>query len=183
MNGDFIILNRKFENWEWSSSPNMVAVFIRCLLKANYKDLRFQGHEVPRGSFVLSQESFAKECGLSRQQLRTCLKKLEETGEITRKSTSKFTIISVCNYCKYQDYQPTDNQQVTTRETKEQEIIIYSPPPQGINARPRVRVRTKNYTRRNAGLKIRNTARTKSPNVFPKKRKSSDLKKKRKGSF
>lgn len=113
MNGDFIILNRKFENWEWSSSPNMVAVFIRCLLKANYKDLRFQGHEVPRGSFVLSQESFAKECGLSRQQLRTCLKKLEETGEITRKSTSKFTIISVCNYCKYQDYQPTDNQRAT----------------------------------------------------------------------
>lgn len=131
MISDFIVLHRKFMNWEWASSPNMVTVFLHCLLKANYKDGRFQGVEVPRGTFVMSQEGFSSECGLTRQQLRTALKKLESTGEISQKTTSRFTLITVCNYCKYQDYQPADNQQITneqpadnqqitTRETKKQ---------------------------------------------------------------
>lgn len=134
MNSNFIVLNRKFMNWEWRASPNVVSVFLHCLLSANYKDTRFQGYAIPRGSFVISQENFAQKCGLTRQQIRTCLKKLERTGEISIKSTNKFTMITVCNYCKYQDYQPTDNQQITNnqptdnqqitiRETKKQEYI------------------------------------------------------------
>lgn len=136
----FVKIDRRFNEWEWASSPNMVSVFIHCLIEANYKDKRFQGIEVPRGSFVMCQERFASECGLSRQQLRTCLKKLEETGEITQKSTNRFTVVSVCNYCKYQDYQPTDNQQITneqptdnqqitTRERKEEGKNILLLPP------------------------------------------------------
>lgn len=136
----FVKIDRRFNEWEWASSPNMVSVFIHCLIEANYKDKRFQGIEVPRGSFVMSLDNFAKRCGITVQQLRTCLKKLEETGEIIKKSTNKFTVISVCNYCKYQDEQQTDNKQITneqqtdnkqitTRERKEEGKNILLLPP------------------------------------------------------
>lgn len=127
----FIKIDRRFNEWEWASSPKMVSVFVHCLIEANYKDKRFQGIEVPRGSFVMSLDNFSKQCGITVQQLRTCLKKLEETGEIIKKSTNRFTVISVCNYCKYQDDQQTDNKRatndqqtdnkrITTRERKEE---------------------------------------------------------------
>ena len=136
----FVKIDRRFNEWEWASSPNMVSVFIHCLIEANYKDKRFQGIEVPRGSFVMSLEGFSKKCGVTIKQLRTCLEKLEKTGEITKKSTNRFTVISVCNYCKYQDEGQTDDKQRAnegqtddkqraTRERKEEGKNILLLPP------------------------------------------------------
>jgi hypothetical protein len=46
--------------------------------------------------------------------------RLEKTGEISRKSTNKYSIITICKYEDYQTYQPTDqpatNQQSTSNQ-------------------------------------------------------------------
>ena len=52
--GGHIKIDRRILEWEWYSDINTCRLFIHLLLKANWKDGRFQGTEVPRGSLVTS---------------------------------------------------------------------------------------------------------------------------------
>lgn len=90
------------------------------------------GETIPRGSFVTSLDSLGKELGLSVQEIRTALKHLISTGELTSKSTNKYRIITVVNYEMYQQVnkQPnsplTGNQQATNNQlTTIEEYIEY----------------------------------------------------------
>jgi DNA-binding transcriptional regulator YhcF (GntR family) len=108
--GGHIKIDRRILEWEWYSDINTCRLFIHLLLKANWKDGRFQGTEVPRGSLVTSYNSLAKQTGLSVQNVRTAIKHLILTGEITSKQQAKFTVITVKNYDKYQlDNRVTNN--------------------------------------------------------------------------
>ena len=108
--GGHIKIDRKILEWEWYSDINTCRLFIHLLLKANWKDGRFQGTEVPRGSLVTSYSSLAKQTGLSVQNVRTAIKHLILTGEITSNQQAKFTVITVKNYDKYQmDNRVTNN--------------------------------------------------------------------------
>lgn len=135
MNEKWIKIHNKLLNWEWYTDVNTKAVFIHCILKANWKDCSYQGVEVPRGSFVTGRKKLAKELGLSEQEIRTAIKHLISTNEITIKATNKFTIISIKNYDMYQqnnqelnqqstNNQPTTNQQLTTIEEYKNNRII-----------------------------------------------------------
>lgn len=132
MNGKWIKIFTKFLNWEWYKEQNTKALFIHCLLKANWKDEKFEGNIIPRGSFVTSLDSLNKELGLSVQEIRTALKHLISTNELTSKSTNKYRIITVVNYELYQQYnkqlnnQLTGNQQSTNNQlTTIEEYIEY----------------------------------------------------------
>lgn len=59
--------------------------------------------DVDRGQLARSQYSLAKKWRWSRQNIRTFLKLLESQNMITLKSNPHTTIITICNYCKYQD--------------------------------------------------------------------------------
>ena len=111
----FIKLQRKMLDWEWYTDNNTKVVFLHCLLKANWKDGRFRGYKVPRGSFVSGRKVLAEELGLSDRQVRTALLHLKATNEVTIKSTSKFSIITVVNYDKYQTTDQQNDQQVTSK--------------------------------------------------------------------
>lgn len=54
MAGRFIKLYDKILQWEWFGHPNTVCLFIYLLLKANYKDTRFQGKVIQRGQLLTS---------------------------------------------------------------------------------------------------------------------------------
>lgn len=110
MSEGWIKLNGKILKWEWWDDPVTAHLFVHLLLKANWKDGRWRGIDVPRGSFITSTEKLANETGLSIQQIRTALKKLEETGEVNKQTTSRFTHIFVQNYCLYQDEQQANQQ-------------------------------------------------------------------------
>lgn len=133
MDEGYILLYRKMLNWEWMSDANTLAVFIYCLLRANWKDGKFQGTEVHRGEFVTSIASLAAELGLSVQNIRTSLRHLESTGEITSKSHAKYRIIAISHYDDYQcpnkvannqltSFQQATNKQLTTIEESNKEI-------------------------------------------------------------
>ena len=120
MNETYIKLYRKFADWEWYKKNNEKALFLHCLIKANYQDGRFQGYEVPKGSFITSEQHLIDETGMSRQVIRTALKNLEKSQEITRKTTNKFTLISVVNWEQYQGGIDEDNQQIKHQLTNNQ---------------------------------------------------------------
>ena len=143
MNDDgFIKIHRRLLKWEWYKDTNTKVLFLHCLLKANWKDGRFQGIEVPRGSFVtslstLSEELSSKEQTFTVQNVRTSLKHLTLTGELTSKSYSKYRIITVNKYNEYQvanivpnkqltNSQQATNKQLTTIEEKKEKKEIYN---------------------------------------------------------
>ena len=112
----YLILYRSFLTWEWYSTPVVKDVFLHCLFKANYKDQNWKGQIIKKGQFVTSLEHLSKELGLSVQQIRTSLIKLEKTQNITRTSTSRNTIITVVNWHKFRIPKQTNNKQITNNQ-------------------------------------------------------------------
>lgn len=105
-------------DWEWYRNVNTCHLFVYCIFAANWRDGRFEGVEVPRGSFVTSYARLSEATGLSIQNVRTALKHLKITGELTVNQHSKFSVITVKNYSLYQisNSQLTGDQQATNRQ-------------------------------------------------------------------
>ena len=102
MQRGYIKLWRCLADWEWYRHPNMVHLFVHLICKANHRDGKWQGIEIKRGQLVTGRQTLCRETGLSPQVIRTCINRLKSTSEITIKSTSKYSIITVCNYNVYQ---------------------------------------------------------------------------------
>lgn len=113
---EFIKLNRKILEWEWFSDTCTRDVFIYCLLKANWKSGSWHGIEYDRGEFITSLPSISNDLGFSTMNVRTALKHLKSTGEITDKTYNKFRIISIKNYDKYQSDNRQTNRQLTGKQ-------------------------------------------------------------------
>lgn len=99
----YIKLSRSIMKWEWYKNQNTKALFLHCVLKANFAPQRFEGVEIKRGEFVTSLSSLSKETGLTISELRTAMEHLVLTGELARRKVSKFTVITVLSYDLYQD--------------------------------------------------------------------------------
>ena len=122
-NSGFIVINRKILKWEWYHDTNTLRLFVHLLLTANWEDKKWNGMVIKRGEFITSRKHLAKDTGLSEQQVRTALNKLISTNEITKTTTNKYTLITINNYKKYQNYTPPNNQQITTKQpTNNQQI-------------------------------------------------------------
>lgn len=105
--------HRSFLDWEWMRKGHSFKVMMALVFKANYESNTYQGTLVDRGSLIIGRDLFASELGISVQQLRTILRNLESTGEITTKSSRKGTIVTVV---RYEDYQTSTNE-VTSKPT------------------------------------------------------------------
>lgn len=114
---NYIKIDRKILEWEWYKNLNTCRLFFHILLKANWKDGRFEGKEINRGSFVTSVKKLAEETELTEEEVRTALKHLICTGEITKQTTNKYTVITVSNYDLYQEVtkQTLNNSQTITK--------------------------------------------------------------------
>lgn len=136
---DYIKISRKILEWEWYTDTNTKVLFLHILLRANWKPGRFQGVEVPRGSFVASQQNLALETGLTVKNVRTALKHLENTGEVAVNRHPKFSVITIKNYDKYQsgssqvavEGQSGGSQVATIEEGKKEKREEYNKSPKG----------------------------------------------------
>ena len=103
MEGGFIKISRKMLDWEWYTDGNTMRLFFHCLLKANWKDGRFRGVEVPRGSFITSLPSLSEETNMSIKQVRAAIDHLKATGEVAVRNYPHWRMITVVKYNDYQD--------------------------------------------------------------------------------
>lgn len=115
----WISLYKKFVNWEWYQDTNVKSVFIHLLLLASYEDKKWQGRVVKRGQVIISSGNLASDLKLTRQQVRTALKKLQSTEEISIESTNKYLVITIEKYSDYQSALQNNNHQTTNKTTIE----------------------------------------------------------------
>ncbi len=127
MNNSFIKLYRKIQdNWIWDN-PLYLKCWIDMLMRASIKSssmlLNNQVINVSRGEIVFSQENFSKRNGMSRQQLRTFLKKLKQTNMIksSPNSNQQITHLFIVEYNVYNSIK--SNQDLTTKQPKLNHII------------------------------------------------------------
>lgn len=119
---DYIKLSRKILEWEWWSDINTSRLFIYMILKANWKDGKFQGKEIPRGSFVSSLPRLSEETALTIREIRTAISHLKLTGELTVTTYSKFSVFTIKNYAEYQT-NDTQNDKQATGERHSDDIL------------------------------------------------------------
>lgn len=139
----WIKLHRKILEWEWYDDINVFRLFTHLLLTVNYEDKKWHGISIKRGQILIGVEELGKKSGLTRQQTRTAIDKLISTNEITKSTTSLYTILTINKFEEYQDNnqvdnqratneQPSNNQVVTTtkeyKEVKEEKKLVYTPP-------------------------------------------------------
>ena len=138
--GNFIKIERKILKWEWWSDINTFRLFFYMLVSAYWKDGNYKGVEIKRGSFPSSISELSRETNLSTMEIRTALKHLQSTGEVTTnqqatnkqdntnltsnltsKKTNKFTVFTVVNYDLYQSDNKQDNTNLTSNLTENQQ--------------------------------------------------------------
>lgn len=128
----FVQCFRKFADWEWYTDSYTFHLFFHCIISANHKDNYYRGVLIKRGQFRTGRKKLSIETGLSEQQIRTCLRRLKSTNEITIVTNTQYSIITVNNYDKYQgiftkstsdltNEQPTSNQRLTTNNNDNNE--------------------------------------------------------------
>lgn len=115
MNGSYIKIYRSLLDWEWYTDINTCRLFIHMLLKANWKDGKFQGKEIKRGSFVSSIRTLSDETKLTEREVRTAISHLKSTQEVTSKSYNKYSVFTVVNYDSYQVNDTQNDKQVTSK--------------------------------------------------------------------
>lgn len=114
MNG-YIKIHRDLLDWEWYDNSVVKDVFLHLLLNATHKEKQWQGITLEPGQVVVSYKSLAEKLGFSVQQTRTAISNIQTTGEITRKSTNKYTVISITNWAKYQLYDGKSTSKITNK--------------------------------------------------------------------
>ena len=126
----YIKLHRQFMEWEWYDDVNVKCLYLHCLMRANHKPGKWRGITIDTGQFISSQETLSAELHLSIRQIRTALDKLKATGEVTVKTTNKYSMFSISNWDKYQvddrqkgfeksvERQSNDNQMTTNKNDK-----------------------------------------------------------------
>lgn len=139
----FIKVDRGLPDWQWFNKDKMLQFWIYLLCKAAYKDCYVNGTELKKGQVIIGKKNVAEKLNISEQNIKTYIKRLISTNEITIKSTNKFTIITIVKWEDYQcitqtinqqnnqatnfqltNNQPTTNQQLTTiKEIKEQKEV------------------------------------------------------------
>ena len=110
MEEGYISLYRKFLSWEWFEDEKAVKLFIFLLLKANWKEKRWRGQKIGRGQLITSSVKLSEQTNLSRSTVNRLLKKFELSGEVVRKADNKKTLVTICNYDKYQIFRREDGQ-------------------------------------------------------------------------
>lgn len=123
MNG-WIKVDRSVLDWEWYTDLNTFKLWMHINLTCNIvPQKRMLGYTLNPGQVITTLPRLAAESGLTLQEVRTALKHLESSGDITQKVTNKFRLITLEKWAFSQgcenatNSQLTDQQQPTNRPT------------------------------------------------------------------
>jgi len=125
MSSGWVKLHRKILDNDIFKNDKLFRVFMYLLLKASHSERdQLIGDSIVNlkaGQWATGRKAISRDTGLTEQNVRTAISKLEKLGILTIKVTVKYSVFSISNWDCYQqdnqqvtNNQPTSNQQVTT---------------------------------------------------------------------
>ena len=118
----WIKLKRRMMEWEWYDDSHTVHLFIHLILKANREPGEWRGVKVGIGQLITGRKKLAEQTGMSERNVRTALKHLEISNEVTIKATKKYSIITVTNWQEHQTGDQQTDQQSDHQSDHKQEV-------------------------------------------------------------
>lgn len=128
MREGYIKLWRKSLDNGWLKNHDLWVFWSYCLLRANHTSvivkIGFQEIPLQAGQFIFGRVQAAKDLAMSEWKIRNCLDFLKKAGNLTIKTTNKFSIITIVNWDTYQGDSiakppakpPTNRQQPATEK-------------------------------------------------------------------
>jgi hypothetical protein len=124
MRQGYIKLWRKSLDAGWLKNHKLWVFWSYCLMKATYKEcdviIGLQTISLNPGQFIFGRKKAALETKLSEQEIRSIMDFLKKAGNLTIKTTNKFSIISIVNWDTYQGDEIENNQQSNKPLTNKQ---------------------------------------------------------------
>lgn len=130
MHRGYIKLWRRALDNGWLANHELWSFWCYCLLKASHKKIiikiGFQDIPLNPGQFIFGRNAAMRDLKMSEWKVRACLRYLRVCGNLTIKTTNKFSIITVLNWPIYQGddsdeppaNSPTNLQQTSTNKNK-----------------------------------------------------------------
>lgn len=127
----WIKLYRKLKDSLVFDNPELLKVWIWCLLKATHDDytqmIGLQEVELKKGQFIFGRKVAANELKMSESKTYRLIKKLENMQNLNIKANNKFSVITIENWEIYQsdnnnNEQQSEQQMNNKRTTNEQQM-------------------------------------------------------------
>jgi len=115
VNRGFIKLWRKALDAGWIKNHKLWAFWTWALLKATHREhsviVGLQTVKLSPGQFIFGRKKASEETGLTEREIRTILDYLKKSGNLTIKTTNKFSVITIVNWDIYQGGDQQNDQQ------------------------------------------------------------------------
>lgn len=125
MNNGFIKLFRCIEDSFFWNDSEAVHLWIQLLVSANHKDkeilLSGKKETIKSGQFVCSRNTLSLKTGIKESKIQRLLKLFENEQQIEQQMNSKFRIISILNWHKYQSSEQANEQQMNSKRTADEQ--------------------------------------------------------------
>jgi DNA-binding transcriptional regulator YhcF (GntR family) len=103
----WITLHRKLLKNPICQKPSYLSVWIHLLLMANYEETSFIWNNkkqiLRKGQLLTGLKVLSKETGIAQTTVYRILNYLENEKQIKQEKTTKYTVITILNWDKYQD--------------------------------------------------------------------------------
>ena len=115
MHRGYVRLWRRSMDAGWLKNHKLWVFWSWCLMRAAHKErdqvIGYQTIHLLPGQFVFGRIAAAEELCMTERAIRTNLKFLKNSGNVTIKTTNKFSIISIINWETYQQPENPNDQQ------------------------------------------------------------------------
>jgi hypothetical protein len=100
----------------WYADKNCLRLAVHLLLTAQYQPTTESGVALMPGQLITRRPQLVEATGLSDQEIKTALAKLQKYDFITVAATNKFSVVTICKYEQYQRKKSRANQQKTANQ-------------------------------------------------------------------
>ena len=91
----YVKFPREIVGRSWFGDGTTLKLYMFLLCSAAFKDIEREGYVIRKGQYVTSNRLLSEKCQLGIQQVKTALKHLKATRDITVEPSTKFSIITV----------------------------------------------------------------------------------------
>ena len=102
--------------------PEVFALWVRLLMMASYEDKTVkhlgQTIHIKRGQFITGRKSLSSSSNVQESKIQRLLKRWESEQQIEQQTFSKYRVITVANYDKYQNNEQQSDAKVNTTNKK-----------------------------------------------------------------